>query len=252
MLSPQKVVRFKFSNFLISTITSLLLIGTLWVSFIALTKAGFPFLHVKIEKFLDLGFFSFSTFSFIIFLTMIPFQTAEGKLSPGFYSRIVRNPWAHFGLYVLMTAAIISLCAIAWDQIYHTRDYLDQLFVALILSIMIAILFHRFWVLRYIYQPYNVYKNIDKLMHDETLEEVWLELVECTHKAIREGRVSDTRNFINLLMRMYQAMNEKERSLVLQEDLKSLYQKAEGFRPICRYMESKWSFLRSAESVLLK
>lgn len=247
MISPYQVVQFRLSNIILSVVATLALIGTFWLTFVGLTCAGCPFPQIPIEKFYDLGFFSFSTFSFIIFLTMIPFQTAEGKLSPGFYARTLRNPWSHFGPYLLLTCSIICFLVIALYQTSSDGKYLNQLFMSLVASIITAILFYRVFVLRYLHEPYSVYVNVDKLMKEETREEVWMEILECTYKAVRDARLSDSKNFLNLLMKLYNLNSETERKNVLQEDLKSLYKASGDLRPVSRYMEMKWPFLRSSD-----
>ena len=249
---PKKVVQLKLSNFIISVITSLLLIGSYWGLFIGITYAGCPFPAVNIQKFFDLGFFCFSTFSFIIFLTMIPFQRAEEKLSPGFYSRVIRTPGANFGLYVLMISSIICFAIIDFQQ-QHTGDfYIDQLFFALTASIISAILFHRFWVLRHLYHPYVVYNNVLKLAEEEGLPHVWEELLECTYKTIGERRLGDSKQFLFLLSLLYPEVKQEQDKVQLHEDLKSVYESARTLKPIVRYMEKEWPFLnRSGTEIKL-
>ncbi len=250
MLSPQKVVACgQFSNFIKSLLRSIFLIGAFWILFIGLSYAGCPLPGIKVEKFFDLGFFAFSTFGFIIFLTMVPFQTVEGKLSPGFYSRIIRNSWAHFGLYVLLVCSIICFFVLAFYQNHNADKYLSHLFMALVAAIVFSILFHRFWVLRHLYQPYTVYKNIAELIQEESKEEVWIELLECSYKAIKDGRLSDAKNFIQLISFISQDQHKEKKALLYEdEDLRSLYTAALELRPLARYMEAKWPSLQNETS----
>ncbi|WP_213106606.1 hypothetical protein [Candidatus Protochlamydia amoebophila] len=243
MPSPQKVVQFRSSNFITLYLSTVFLTGIIWLIFIGLSYAGFPFPQIEIEKFFDLGFFSISIFGVIVFLTMVPFQTVEAKLSPGFYSRIFNTPLAHFGIYVLMSCSIFCFLIIALQHMLDKNIYLSQLFIAMVTAIIFAILFHRFWVLRCLYQPYIVNKYINKLAREETDEEIWIELFECTYKSIKQYRVSDARNFIDLMFHVYQKCSDEEKTSLLDEDLMSLYAIAQESRPIARFIEEKWPFL---------
>ncbi|KAF3362883.1 hypothetical protein PHSC3_000417 [Chlamydiales bacterium STE3] len=242
MVQPKKVVRFQATNVFILPLATFLLIATFWLILVALTSIGFPFPEIALDKFFDLGFFSISIFGIIVFLTMVPFQTVEGKLSPIFYSKIFNAPAAHFGLYVLMFSSIVCFVVIALQQALNMVGYLSQLFIALVMSIVFAILFHRFWVLRCLYQPYIVYKYIKTLEWDESAEEIWLELFECAFKAIKQGRVSDAKNLIDLMAHIYNKCPSQERHVVLREDIMSLYAAAQESRPIARSLEEKWPF----------
>lgn len=243
-MSPfQKVLRFRFSNFIKLSLSSLFTIGGVGCLFIAFAYLGFPFAEIKVEKFFDLGFFSVSIFGLIIFLTMIPFQAVQERLSPGFFSRISSNPRAHFGLYVLITSAIICFLVIALQQIPIIEKYLSELFLALTVAIIFAIIFHHCWVIRHLYQPYVVYNHIKELKGEESVEETWLELFECVYKAIKQGRVSDARNIINLITHNFNQDITKKENRMLYEDLTNLYTIARECRPIARLMEKKWPFL---------
>ncbi|MGZ3632713.1 MAG: hypothetical protein ACXU9U_02360 [Parachlamydiaceae bacterium] len=243
MLSPKKRVHIKLVNFFMLFLASTFLITFYWLLLVSLTYLGFPFPEIKIEKFYDLGFFSISTFGLIVFLTMVPFQTVETQLSPGFYSKIFNNPSAHFGLYVLMFSAIICFLIIAFQQAVDMGVYLSEMFIALIISIISAILFHRFWVLRYLYQPYVVYTYIKTLKWEETDEEIWFELFECTFKAIKQGRLSDAINFLDLLNRIYDKCAHTESSVGMREDLICLRKLAKECRPVASIIEKKWPFV---------
>lgn len=242
MLEPKKVVRFQLSGFLLPFLASLCLIGLTWMACIAISQAGYPFPAVS-DKFYELGFFSISTLSFIIFLTMIPLQNVEARLSPGFYSRMVRDPWSHFGLYILIISSIMSFLVLAAPHIRLLQTNLNELFVALVFSEVCAILFYRFWVLCYLYRPYVIYKNIEKLADEESLEDLWLELLECTHKAIKDTRISDARNLIRFLGYIHQKYGQNQKYPFLKEDLQNLYEKTQEFRAVARYFEIKWPFL---------
>jgi hypothetical protein len=121
--------------------------------------------------------------------------------------------------------------------------YLPQLFFALISSIMSAIIFYRFWVLRYLYQPYVVYANIAQLKEEHNIQEMWLELLECTYKAINDKRLSDGNNFLLLLEQLCRKTAKKEKINALKEDLVGLYKLASPLRPLQRQMEEQWPFL---------
>ena len=86
MHKSNEVVRLNLSNFFTSAAAALVLIVLCFLFFRAIACTGCPLPSIEVTKFHELGFFSLSTFGFIIFLTMIPFQRAEEKLSPGFYS----------------------------------------------------------------------------------------------------------------------------------------------------------------------
>lgn len=246
MIEPQKLPTMQLSKGLILTFWSLLTIGAFWLLFICLNHAGCPFPEIKKEKFFDLGFFALSAFGLIIFLTMTPFQMAETQLSPGFFSRIFNTPKAHFGLYVLIASSILCFLVIAFEQIPFVEKYLNHLFMAIIAAITFAILFHRSWVIRCLYQPYVVYQHIKDLRWEEPAEDVWMELFECTHKAIKQGRFSDAINFIDLMSYVYWECTKKGQNKILTEDLENIYKIAAGeARPVSRFLEEKWPFLKS-------
>ncbi|MBS4168914.1 hypothetical protein [Parachlamydia sp. AcF125] len=244
----KKILPFRLSNFIMLVSLTLVTIGAFWLFFIGLTQAGICFPEIKTEQFADLGFFSVSIFGVIIFLTMIPFQTVEGRLSPGFFSRISNRTTAHFGLYVLVTAAIMSFLIISLQKMYFVEHYLSQLFAALIASIIFAIIFHRSWVIRCLYQPYVIYQHIHELKGEETEEETWLELFECVYKAIKQGRINDARNIINLMSHHFKDCCREGKTKALHEDLANLYAIAQDCRPVARIMEKKWPFLLSKET----
>lgn len=247
MLELTKLVRPQFSNFFISTTATLGLILFFWLLFYSITCLGCPLPAPEITRFYDLGFFSFSSFSFIIFLTMIPLQRAEEKLSPGFYSRILHTPWSHFGLYVLFFSSVACFVAIAVHKEFKVEQYLHPLFFALIASIVSAIIFHRFWVLCNLYQPYVVYSNISQLTKEEGIQDAWLELLECTYKTISDKRISDAKNFMLLLGNLYCKVKKKEDLKHMEEDLENLYQFSNQLRHIHRQMERQWPFLTLAD-----
>ena len=245
MVTSSKIVHLKVSNIFVSTFASLCLIGIFWVFYIGLERAGYPFLTISIDKFFDLGFYSFQTLGLVIFLTMTPLQSSVEKLSPGFYSRMIRNPWSHFGLYVLLVSSIVCFIAISIYQkrVFTDTTYNSHLFMAIVSAIIFAILFHRFWVLRHIYHPYSVYTFIEKLATEESVKELWIELLECTQKAIQDKRISDASNFIKILSMLYKKSKDDERPL-LNEDIYDLYSAAENSRPITRNIEINWPLLR--------
>lgn len=249
MITPQKVVRFRLSSFLMQLILSLGIIALFWSLCIGLTKMGFAFPRIEVGKFFDLGFFSVSAFGLIIFLTMVPFQTVEGKLSPGFLSRIFKDPRAHIGLYILITTATLSFFIGDFRLIPLVNGYLSQLFIALVCSIIFAVILHRFWVIRCLYQPYVVYKKIKELKWEEPIQDVWLEIYECTFKAIKQNRIHDAMNLIDLMTYIFQEYNKKEDNSVIYKDLESLYLAAQELRPLSRLMELKWPFLMIKNAV---
>jgi hypothetical protein len=242
MRNPKKIFQIPNSHFLILFLLSFLLINLFWLLFIALVNIGLPFPDIKVEKFLDLGFSTISVFGIIVFLTLVPFQNVEDKLSPIFYAKIFNSPLAHFGLCLLMLCAVISFLAIGLQQTLETNKYLSQLFLALLTSIIFAILFHRFWALRCIYQPYIVYKYIKSLKYEESDEEIWLQLFECSFKAIKQGRLNDARNFIDLMEDIYHRPSNQEKIMILREDMLNLYALAHEIRPLARFIEEKWPF----------
>lgn len=77
MKSAKKVVSPRFINFVVCFLITIFLVLGFWGFFNLLNVLGCPLPMIAIDKFFELGFFSFSTFSFIIFLTMIPFQTDD-------------------------------------------------------------------------------------------------------------------------------------------------------------------------------
>lgn len=248
MAPAKRMLSYSFSNLLICTFSALFLTLGFWIFFAYLQFSGYPLPVINISKFFDLGFFSFSFFSFIVFLTMIPFQASEGKLSPGFYARLIRTPQAHFGLYVLILSSMICFIVLAISENnYLTKETCNSLFMAIIASIIFAIVFHRIWVLRSIYQPYVVYKNITKLSQEETREKVWLELLECTYKAIAGRHINYATNFLQLMYLIYQRHGEHA-EIFFGEDLRSLYKATTDFRPVARAMETKWPSLKSSQS----
>jgi hypothetical protein len=246
-MSPYEVIRLRLFNIFLSIVATIMIISTFWLIFITLTLMGCPFPQVDIEKFFDLGFLAFSMFSFIIFLTIAPFQTIATKLSPRFYARMLRNIWSHFSLYLLLTCSVVCFFVVGFYQTTSENGYSSQLYLAIIASIIIAILFHRVWALRYLHEAYIVYINIDKLIEKDSKEDVWMEMMECIYKAIRDARLSDSKNFIDLLFKLYDTNFETQKETTLREDLKCLYKATEGLRPISRYMETKWPFLLTAK-----
>lgn len=243
MQPRDKTVHFSFANFLTSSACSFLLIGALWLICAGLQTIGLPFPKIEIGKFSDLSFFALSNFSFITFLSMIPFQTAEGKLSPGFYARIVNRQWSHFGLYILMSCFVACYLVLGFYQNHFSEKLLSQLFFAIIASIIFALIFHRIHTLRYLHQPMIVYENLAQLAEEESLEELWLDLYECTLKAIKENRVSDARSFCNLMAILYSKIKVKEKKIGWEKDLHSLYQAAKDQHPIASQIEKNWSSL---------
>ncbi len=243
MSKPTKVVQPHISNFFISTAASLGLILSYWLLFYSLTCMGCWLPKFEMSRFYDLGFFAFSSFSFITFLAMIPFQRAEEKLSPGLFSRVIHTPWAHLGLYVLFFSSIACFVAIGVHQHVKSDKYFQELFFALLSSIITAIIFHRFWVLRYLYQPYAVYANIANLTEEEGIQEAWLELIECSYKTIGDKRLNGGQNFMNLLEKLYRNTTNKDRIKDMNEDLESVYKVSKDLRPLQRQMEKQWPFL---------
>ena len=241
-VSPKKRVSLKAVNFFISLFGSIFLVSGFWVLFIALQSLGFPCPLIEKSKFLDLSFFTFSNFSFITFLTMIPIQNVEGKLSPGFYSRVIRTPWTNFGLYALLVCTLICLF-VSGICLPLIEKYLSSLFMAIISTLFFSVIYHRIMTLRALYEPYIVYKNIDKLLEETSEEEVWLDLVEITYKAIIAGRLSEAKIFIYYLDNI---SKKQDTHLFYQEDLKSLHKAAKGLSLITRHMESLWPFLSKA------
>ena len=239
MKKQNKTLHFNLRNIFILSVCSFFVIGFLWLLCSGLHKIGCPFPEIKGEKFSSLGFFSFSNFSFITFLAMIPFQTAEGQLSPGFYSRIINHPWSHFGLYMLLS------CVITCFLILSNHDRLDpqmlnQLYMAIVGSVVFAAVFHLIQTLRYLYQPLIVYENLTQLANEESSEELWLDLYECILKAIKSNRIGNARNFIDLLQQVYVKVKAQEKIYMFQKDLRSLYDAAKEFPPITRALEKHW------------
>ena len=115
--------------------------------------------------------------------------------------------------------------------------------MALTSAIVVAILFHRFWVLKYIYQPYVVYHNLVQLTEEEGIEEVWQELLECTYKSMNDKRLGDGKVFMKLLAKTYPKVQKKREAQELLEEIKSLYEFTSNLRPLARYMEVEWPFL---------
>jgi|GEM_PF-6085546 len=224
--------------------STLLTIFTLWGLFIAIHHAGFPFPDIKLERFFDLAFFSISIFGMVIFLTMISFQTVEGRLSPGFLLRIMSTPAAHMGIYVLFISAVFCFLIPTLEKVPFAQTHLNELFMALITSIVLSILIIRSWVLRTLHQPYVVYHHLEALKWEEPIEDAWLELFECTFKAIKQGRINDALNFIGLMSTVFKECS-KEKTQILHEDLLNLHAAAQESRPIARLMERKWPFLLS-------
>ena len=242
MFTPNQVVSFQFSKFFKSVLSSGLLLGCFWALFVGLNWLGVNFPEISPSRLFDFGFFSLSTFSFITFLTMIPIQTAEAKLSPGFYARMIHNQWTHFGLYVIVLCSIVSIVVtlVPTDTIFHR--HLCELFLANLSSIIFAIIFHRYWVLRNLYQPLIVYEQFEKLSKQEGVQELWFEVYEIAYKAIREGRIANSKDFIGILSHIFYNY-EKVQRVQFDDDLRSLYKTAEGVRPVARFMEEKFPFL---------
>src|ERR1700722_4671604 len=241
MKSPNKAVHFQTSSILQLIFLPIFLISGLWGVFIFLTYfLGFPFPEATTEKFSELSFFSISLFSFLILLTVVPFQVATEKLSPIFYNKIYNSPSANFGISLLLQNAVISFLIIAFRSIIDIV-YVNQLYIALITSIIVAIFYHRFWVLRCLYQPYLVYKYVETLEDSEPLEEAWLELFECTVKAIKHHRINDVKFLVILMNSIYQKCGKQGSSNNLQnEDIISLYHLSKEIRPLSRFLEKKW------------
>lgn len=242
MLQKNKMLHFNLGNFLLSLICSALLIGALWLGCALLQKMGCPFPKIGGNQFSDLGFFALSNFSFITFLSMISFQSAEGQLSPGFYARIVNRPWSHFGLYILMSCFI--LCFLILSYQHHCSELLlSQVYVTVVAAVICAIIFHRNQALRYLYQPLVVYENLAKLATEENSEELWLDLYECTIKAIKSNRVNNARSFIVLMSQIYTKKSGQEKIINnLKKDVQSLYDAAKDQPPIALQIEKYWHF----------
>lgn len=243
MISPKRVIQFKLFAFILSIIVTVGVISIFYLIFAILSYLGCCFPQISIDRFFDLGFFSLSTLGFIIFLTITPFQTVQRNLSPGFYARMIRNKWSHFSLYMLLNCFIFSFLAIAFYQEIFKNEYSGLFYMALTATNITAIWIHRTWALRYLHEPYIVYANIDKLIEEEPYEGVWLDMLECTYKSVKEGRLGDSKNFIKLLRKLYDLTSATEEKNILHEDLKSLYKTTESFRPISRYMEVTWPSL---------
>ena len=73
---------------------------------------------------------------------MIPIQNVEGKLSPGFYSRIIRTPWTNLGLYALLICTVISLAA-SGLCVPLIEKYASSLFMAIIATLFFSVIYHR-------------------------------------------------------------------------------------------------------------
>ena len=243
MLQKTKTLHFNLGNFFLSIVCSFLWIGALWIVCAGLQKMGCPFPKIEMEQFSGLAFFALSNFSFITFLAMIPFQAAEGQLSPGFYARIVNRPWSHFGLYVLMSCFILCFFILSYQNHFSEKLH-SQLYVTIIASVICAVIFHRNQALRYLYQPIIVYENLAKLATEENSEELWLDLYECTIKAIKANRVNNARSFIVLMSQIYAKMSDQEKIVIqLKKDVQSLYEAAKDLPPIASQIEKKWHFV---------
>lgn len=234
-------------NSIVPFLGAIALIGFLWFFFIGLNKIGVLLPLMDVGKFQDLGFFATSTFGLIVFLTMIPFQTVAGQLSGGFLSRVFNTPAAHFGLYVLLISTFISFFVNSLKEFDFVEANLNALFLAIIVTIVFSIVFHRFWVIRYLYQPYVVYKHIKSLSWEESGQRMWVELYECLYKAIVQGRVSDAHYFIALVNHFFENYKNSEHKDILYEDLFSLRTAAQNLRPVARFMEKKWPFLSEVQ-----
>lgn len=239
-------IDFKPKSFFISLLCSYLVVGAFWLICMLLQIGGCPFPKVERETFFTLGLFIFSNFSFITFLAMIPFQQTEGKLSPGFYARIFNRPWSHFGLSILMGCFILCMVIVGIYEQGFNNKLLDQLFVAIIASMIFAVIFQRNLTLRYLYQPFIVYENLAALAKEEVIEEVWLDLYECSTKAIKDHSINNARSFFRLMANIYIKVKEKEKAAHMQKDVQSLYQMAKGHHPLKDQMERYWPFLRSS------
>lgn len=236
--------RFESGDYFTSITCSFLLVVVSWSLCLGLQKMGLPFPEIPANKFVDLGFLTISNFSFITFLAMAPIQTAEGKLSHGFYAQIVKQPWSHFGLHILISCFIFCLLALSLQGRMVSEERLSPLFVAIAVSMIFAMFYHRNRTFRYLSEPKIVYENLANLAEEETAEELWLDLYECTLKAIKDNRVSDARNFSNLMAKIYPKIKDKEMIGNLHEDLKSLYQAAKDIHPIASEFAKHWSFLQ--------
>jgi hypothetical protein len=243
MTPERNFMHFKFRILGISLACSYALIGSFWIICMLLQSVGCPLPRIEEEKFLDLGLFIFSNFSFITFLTMMPFQQAEGKLSPGFYVQILNQPWSHFGLSILLGCFILCLGILGCHKSGFSDSFLSQIFVAMIASMIFAVMYHRHRTLRHLYQPIIVYENLTKLAKEENIEDLWLDLYECSIKAIKESRINDARNFFKLMSKIYIKITEKEKIAHMQKDLRSLYQSAKNDHPLAWEMEKQWPFL---------
>ena len=243
MLQKNKALHFSLGTFLVSGVFSFLLMGTLWVLCVGLQKLGCPFPAIKGNQFSDLGFFALSNFSFITFLAMIPFQTTEGQLSPGFYFRIVNRPWSHFGLHILLCCFFLCFFILGYQE--HFSDmFLSQIYMTVVASVIVAVIFHRNQVLRYLYQPKIVYESLAKLATEEGSEDLWLDLYECTFKAIKANRINNARNFILLMSKLYTKMSDTGiLNPNLKKDVQSLYEAAKDQPPVALLIERNWSFV---------
>lgn len=248
MYSPNQVVGFQFSNVIKSILMSLLLLSSFWAFFLGLNWLGVNFPAVSTNRFFDFGIFSLSTFSFITFLTMIPIQTTEAKLSPGFYARLIHSVWTHFGLYVIVMCSIVSVAVELLPPNAFVQNHLCELYLANLSSIIFAIVFHRSWVLRNLYQPYLVYSHIEKLSKEESKQELWIEVYEIAYKALKDGRLGNAKEFISILAYIFYH-NEKVQRAHFDDDLRSLYKVAEDVHPAARHLEEKFPFLRSEKNI---
>lgn len=251
MFSPNQVVGFQITNFFRSTFMSVLLLGAFWSFFIVLNFMGLRFPEISTGRLFDFGFFSLSIFSFITFLTMIPIQTTEAKLSPGFYERLIHNRWTHFGLYLIVVCSLVSVAVSLLPANNIFEGHFSELFFANLSSILFAIVFHRNWVLRNLYQPYLVYNHIQKLSKEESKQDLWGEVYEITYKALKDGRLGNAKEFISILAYIFYNNEEVQRAH-FDEDLRSLYKTAQEVRPAARYLEEKFPFLLQGKLELFR
>jgi hypothetical protein len=247
MKAENKIIHFSFRNFLLSFINSTLVIGAFWIVSALLQAIGCPLPVTDKDKFLNLALFIFSNFSFITFLAMIPFQQAEGKLSPGFYAHIFNQSGSHFGLSILMNCFVLCMLIVGVYETTISEKVLNQLFIAMIGSMVFAVIFERNRALRYLYRPLMVYENIASLAQEENIEDLWLDLYECNLKAIKENRVNDAISFFKIMALINNKTNKTEIKNNMQRDLLSLYRSCKDQHPLAREMRRYWPALDSDE-----
>lgn len=242
MKKAHNVLKFGLKRLLLYFLCALAVIGAVWAAVIALNHViGIPLPKTNADRFEQIGMFAAGTFGSIIFLTLVPLQAASANLSAGFFAHLFHSYKSQLALYILMVAALIGIFHQTLAHLPLWQAYSGELYLSLVLTCVLSIVLHHYWITQLLHQPWVVYQYVQQLNWEESAHHLWLELYECIYKAINGGRINDARYFCAILAQYYQEFEGSTRKL--KEDIMGLYEGAERLTPLRRKMEELWPFL---------